>query len=116
MENLDLGKLPEHYGWVGVIILFLAQYGKVAWEKWITGEHVSSKELKEKITTMDLIVTDHLKKEALEDIMLAEIRKDQEHIRERQADLKEMLEKLEVHQQKQFDLISSIKDKLIDRS
>lgn len=92
------------------------------WEK--NQERLDAKEIEAKKKSGDYVSFDsvrelkvklekHLEKEQQEDIVIAEIKLEQQHNKERFQNIKEMYDKLEENQKDAFKLISSIKDHLM---
>ena len=113
----------KHYGLNGIIILFLM------WEKWndkkeekeikqkqssgewVTWQDVKTsqdkiKELSDIVKMNSLIVDEHLKKEALEDIKIAKMENEQDHFKENIVEIKD-------NQKAIFTMIADIKSFLI---
>ena len=116
MDEL-LKLVPEIFkqnGLVGILALLWAyREFYVPHKKKKDGTWISWEEIDVRLESMEKKLNGHLEAEAREDIMFAEMKQEQKFIRERFDTLKEMFEKLEVHQQKSFDLISSMKDTLL---
>src|SRR3990167_9549437 len=115
-----VGETFKQYGLLGLIILaLLAIIGYIIWDRYQDAKNdakrIQEEKEKPENTELERLSGDfkelegklqaHLVKEAEEDIVIAEIKSEQKHLREKYEDLKETFNKLEVNQTEAFKLI-----------
>ena len=111
--------LLKEYGWAGLLVYVVAKYGHLGWKKYVKGSYVSWPHLDKRITVLEDTISSHMKLEAQEDILIAQLKLEQEHIKKsmetENVHIRESINDLKGDTKNIYEILGQIKNMLISQ-
>jgi len=128
VDDTIIAKLIENGYALPVVIWFLMDKYSY-WHRKKTGKWVSWEDMENDIVNLEkdlnatketvkeniIKINGHLEKEADKDVMFAKLQSQHGHLTDKIMDLKGAIIELTAHQEKTFDMITKIKDRMLER-